>query len=226
MPRKPFAWSYSRLTSFENCGHRHQQVDLDKIFREEEGPALAFGHKVHKALENACKVGAPLPSELRQYQPAVNAIIKLPGNKFYEQDLAINKHFEPVAYFAKDAWYRCKVDVLVLAKDKALAIDWKTGKVKDDRDQLALNALAIFMHYPKIREIKTLYRWLTSTTTTPPIVYRRETINETIKPILPRVDRYQRAYDNDAFVPFPSGLCHGYCPVKTCEHWRGGRSNR
>lgn len=227
MARKPFAWSYSRLSAFETCARRHQQVDLDKNYKEEEGPALFFGNKLHSAMQKAGETGAPLPDDLARYQASIDAIIALPGTKSYELKLAINEQLEPVAYFATDAWYRGVVDALVINGKRAVAVDWKTGKIKDDTDQLALNAVALFSHYPKLQEITTLYRWLTQpdSNATPPIKYTRDEISRVLMPILPRVKRYRHAYENELFVPSPSGLCRGYCPVKSCEHWQGKKTD-
>jgi hypothetical protein len=36
--------------------------------------------------------------------------------------------------------------------------------------------------------------------------------------------QYAEAFKSDTWQARPSGLCHGWCPVTTCEHWKPKRS--
>ena len=35
--------------------------------------------------------------------------------------------------------------------------------------------------------------------------------------------QYAEAFKGDVWQPRPSGLCNGWCPVKTCAHWKPRR---
>ena len=61
-----------------------------------------------------------------------------------EQMLAIDKDFSPCEWFAKNAWYRAKVDASWRLRDRAGIIDWKTGKIVEDSVQLMLSAACMF----------------------------------------------------------------------------------
>ena len=37
---------------------------------------------------------------------------------------------------------------------------------------------------------------------------------------IPRIRRMERAYEQDTWPAKPSGLCAGWCPVKTCPHYK------
>ena len=36
--------------------------------------------------------------------------------------------------------------------------------------------------------------------------------------------QYAQAFKTDTWQPRPSGLCNGWCPVKTCEFWQPKRN--
>ena len=42
----------------------------------------------------------------------------------------------------------------------AILIDWKTGKIEHDTQQLALNAACIFAFWPDIQMVTTQYVWI------------------------------------------------------------------
>ena len=47
-PQKPFAWSYTALTGFENCPHRHWRTKVVKDIADPPGEAALFGQRAHK----------------------------------------------------------------------------------------------------------------------------------------------------------------------------------
>lgn len=220
--RKPFTWSVSKLNSFETCPRRLQMVELDKIFQEEPNPASKFGLDLHKALENYCRSEGetPMPPKMQTYQAIGDKVLALPGRKFYELKLALTSDLDPCQFFDRDAWFRCVVDVLISSDGgrRGATLDYKTGKIKDDPSQLELNALAMFAHYPKMETIEARYWWITKGGGFSKFSFSRGDLADAWRTYLPRVKRYQKAYETNDFPPRPSGLCRNYCPVKTCEH--------
>ena len=214
---KSFAWSHSRLSSFETCPLRYEQVDLLKRYSD-DNPAGARGQAIHKALEDYCRDGVPFPAEYAEFRDVGDRVRALGGEKKFEQKLAVTERFEPCEFFDKAVWFRCVVDVLVLSGRRAAALDYKTGKVKLDHDQLALNAGAIFAHYPEVDVVDTRYWWICYGGGMTKKRFFRHSVGEVWSAFLPRVNAFRNAVSQNKFLPKPSGLCKRHCPVDTCPH--------
>lgn len=223
---KSFAWSHSRLSGYELCPKRHKLVDLDKKYDEGPKPAMEFGSDLHKALEEYTRDGTPMPPDMKPYKHIGDKVRALPGDKLYECKLALSPEFEPVSFFARNVWFRCVVDVLVLDSayrpKRGAAVDYKTGKIKNDPAQLMLNAAAIFAHYPTVETVDTRYWWLTKGETFTSRTYLRAELPEIWNKFLPRAKRYQQAVETGKFPANPGGLCRKWCPVTECEFHGGG----
>jgi hypothetical protein len=222
---KPFAWSISRLSAYELCPKRHHEVDLKKTFEETPGPEREFGTRVHKALEEACRDGKPLPPDLRPYQDIVDKVLGLPGHKTYEQRMGIDRHFQPCGFFDPEVWLRVVADVLVVSfdGDRAAVVDYKTGKIKPDMSQLKLNAAVIFATYPRVFHVDVAYWWVAQGKKLTRATYSRvDDLASIWNEFLNRVNAYESAYVEDRFPATPSGICKRWCPVRTCEFHGGG----
>ena len=223
---KPVAWSHSALTSFETCPRRHYLIKVVKKVKEKEGEALQHGKVVHTQLENRLKDGMPLPPHLVQFEPLVSRLLQKKGTPLVECQWAVDKSFNPVAWYAKSVWCRAVVDAGIVNDTAALLLDWKTGKRKLDSDQLKLSAGMTFAQYPKVQTVVTGFVWLGAgkmDTET----YQRAQIGDIWGAFLPRVARLEAAYKEQKWEPRPSGLCRNYCPVPKaqCEFsgWKSGR---
>ena len=158
---KPFSWSYSKIKNYRTCPFRYKKIDVDKTYKEDfSGPDLAWGNHVHKAFERRISMGQPFPADLAIYEDAALRLLQAPGKIMVEQQLAITKDLTPCAWFADDAWFRAIADFLAVAGKVALAIDYKTGKILEDSQQLALLAETIFAHYPEVEAVRTEFWWL------------------------------------------------------------------
>jgi hypothetical protein len=213
---KAFAWSYSKIKNFETCPKRYWHLDVAKDVKEEEGEALAYGNTVHAVLA-ARLLGTPLPAHFKHLEPWADKILKTPGKILTEQKLAINKDFNPVSWFDKEAWYRGIADVIKITGRVALAIDWKTGKIIEDGSQLALMAQCIFSHHPEVERIRTEFVWIKEDATTRADFSRHDMV-DVWRGILPRVALLQKAHEAATFPPKPGGLCRKWCPIVSCPH--------
>jgi hypothetical protein len=104
-------------------------------------------YRVHDALAQALKGEAELPVEMQQYAAWVDRVKRGAGKLYVEQKYAINRQFQKTTYFADDVWYRGVGDVVRIAGNLALVLDWKTGKILEDSVQLMLMAQCLFSHY-------------------------------------------------------------------------------
>lgn len=213
------AWSYSALTSWETCPRRHAEIKLIRRVADEKGEAALWGTTVHTAFENRLKHKTPLPEWGKTWEPVCARLEASPGVLQVEQKVALTETFEPCDFFdrRKTVWVRAVADVAIYGDKVIFTNDWKTGKFKEDTDQLRLSAAIQLSHKPKAEKVSIMYSWLKDGRTT------RETITREMVPgiwadFLPRVKRMQWGIENEKFDPKPSGLCRKHCPVISCEH--------
>lgn len=222
-PPARFSTSYSKIKAFENCPKKYGHLYVTKDVKEEDSEHLRIGNEIHLALAKAVKDNVPLPKDLEIHQHWVDkfrAGMGTPGvTVLVEQKLAINDKFQPVEFFAKDAWFRAIVDVAKLIDDVGVVADWKTGKVIDDSVQLALFAAVVFAHHPQIKKLRTEFIWLSHDATTRED-FDRNDMAELWSIMLPRIDMIENAHKSMDFPAVESGLCR-WCPVKTCLHYKG-----
>src|SRR5699024_6908309 len=102
----------------------------------------------------------------------------------------------------------------------ALAIDYKTGKIVEDSEQLALMAECIFSHYPEVEAVRTEFWWLKDDAATRQNYYRNNR-SATWASILPEVMTLENAHKTLDFPPRQSGLCRKHCIVTECP-FHGG----
>lgn len=213
---KKWAWSYSKLKNYATCPKRYYLIDVEKKYQEPEGEALKWGNRVHKAFQLRIEKGTPFPSDMpAEFEAAAQRLLKSPGIIKVEQQLAIREDLTPCEWFAKDAWYRGIADFLSIHGPVALAIDYKTGKIVEDSEQLALMAECIFSHYPEVLAVRTEFWWLAEEAATMEVFYRKDR-KKVWEKVLPRVVALKKAHDDVNFPPKQSGLCRKHCVVTEC----------
>lgn len=163
------AWSYSRLTTFEQCPQRAKLAYIDRI-PEPERPlppgktehANDRGTRIHEAAEMYVRGGVELLPELAAFADEFDNLRSLysEGKVSLEGEWGINRQWQPVAWMAQDVWCRVKLDALVrLSPTQAIVIDYKTGKKSGNEvkhtEQCQLYSVATLDRYPELEEIKT-----------------------------------------------------------------------
>ncbi len=215
-PKKPFAWSFSALTRYENCPKQYYHLNVAKDFKEEDSDFAADGKVIHDGMYACLPKGKPLPLPIRHMESLAKPFADAEGEKHGEMKLALNRKFEPVDFFAPDVWVRAVVDLLIVRNTEAIVIDWKTGKVKDDFTQLRLTAAILSRYMPEVDFFKLVYVWVKHkeiTKKTATLSMHTLLWNE----LLPRVSKIESAIRETTFPARPSGLCR-WCPVRTCPH--------
>jgi len=210
------AWTYSRLESFETCPKKFYHLSVAKDYSDPPTEATKWGERVHKAMEDRITIGTPLPEGMQQWQSIADKIASLPGEKLAETKLAIDRGFQPTDW--KSAWSRGIADLLVTYKNTAVVLDYKTGKRKPS-EQLALYAAYAFAYYPKLERVTTGFVWLKEKKIDKKD-FTREEVPVIWQELLPKVRKLESAYERDAWPARPSGLCRGWCPVKSCPHYK------
>jgi hypothetical protein len=226
-PKKKFAWSYSALTAHRTCPKKYLETYLLKNWPEDESEQQKWGNELHKAMADGIIKGAKLPPTMARFQEWVDNIRKIAGPHVEvrtELKLAFDDKFQAASYFDPQVWFRGIADVLVLIPSHrtAIAIDWKTGKVLNETDQLATMAQCVFANHPSIDTVGTIYAWLGYNTQTVKI-FERHNMAAVWNDLWPDVLALKNSYDTDTYPAKPSGLCKRWCPVTTCTyHGKGG----
>jgi CRISPR/Cas system-associated exonuclease Cas4 (RecB family) len=216
------AWSYSRLSTYEQCPRKYWHESVAKTIPFEKTEEMRYGDEWHKAAELFVRDGKQLPLHMRHWQPTLQQLRDAPGEKIVEQQIALNQQWVPVEWFAKDAWLRVKSDLTIINGKEAVQFDYKTGKPKDDFTQLRLNSAVTFHLAPEVEKIKHAFLW-TKTKSTTSEVMTKDQVPDFWAEMLPRVARYQEAHDQQNFPPRQGFLCRGWCKVKQCQFWEPKR---
>jgi len=210
------AWTYSQLDKFETCPRQFFHVRVAKDVVEPPTEATLWGERVHTAFEDRVSKGTPLPEGMTQWESFASKLSRLNGDKYCEQQMALDSSFQPTDW--KSAWTRGIADLLVVDGAQAIVMDYKTGKRKLT-EQLMLYAGYTFAHYPQVNVVTTGFVWLKDKKIDKE-TYSRQEIPKIWNSFLPRVRKLELAYEKNAWPVRPSGLCRGWCPVKTCEFYK------
>ena len=215
---KPFAWSYSKIKNYRVCPKKYYHVDVAKDFKEDESEILTWGNLVHKAFAERLSKKKPLPIGMEEYEPMLAGVEHSVGKLYVEQKYGLKQDLTGTGFFGADVWYRGIADVVKIHDDRAVAIDWKLGKVIEDSMQLALVAACVFGHFPSVRKVESIYVWLKFDADTKQ-TFTREDMPNVWSAVLPDVSILKKAHEDMLFEPKPGGLCEKWCPVKSCPHW-------
>jgi hypothetical protein len=215
---RPLPWSFSALNKFTTCPNQYYETKVLKNFKDESGEAALWGTYVHKCIEDFVNEDKAFPENTEAYLDQVYGVIDDDCVDIQaEIKLALSNKFEPCDW--NDAWVRGIIDLLKMNTDTAWAVDWKLGKIKPDSKQLKLFALLILYHYPEVQTVHTSFEWLQFKQRTQE-TYTRDQIPQLWKCFIPDLTQYTRAFKTDTWQKRPSGLCNGWCPVESCQHWR------
>ena len=139
------------------------------------------------------------------------------GTLQVEQKLTLNENLTPTTWWEKDAWLRSILDVLIVFEDKAIVMDWKTGKRRPDFAQLEMFALQVFSHFPNIKKVQSTFVWLKDMALDSHTYTRLDAEDMWVK-LLSKTERINQSVANNNWPPRPSGLCR-FCPAKNiCEY--------
>lgn len=176
-------YSYSKQESWNSCPQKFKFNYIDKIKIKTEHSAFEKGSYFHKVIEDELSSDLPwytesefnfkLLNQLEQdtlktqtklflsstyYSNVKTAFDK--SESYVERGFSFNENWEAIEY-TKSSIFLGYIDCLMLMKDQAVVIDWKTGKYKEDKwqtyDQVMLYALWVFKMYPKIETVKGVY---------------------------------------------------------------------
>lgn len=211
------AWSYSVLSMFEQCRKKFYHLKVAKDAKDSDSAFAGEGKEVHDAMFKRVIKGVDLPLPIRHYEKFARRFADAEGEKHGELKLCLNTAFQPVDWFAKDAWVRAIVDLLIVKGDTVIIVDWKTGKVRIDWTQLELTAAIVSRLMPEIKHFKLVFVWLREGKVNTKDLHKGD-MRGVWADLLPRVKAIEVAKKTTDFPATESGLCR-YCPVSQCPHY-------
>lgn len=177
------AWSFSRLTAFEECPYR---VYLSTVMKAPEPPRddnhpLERGSRIHKEAEDYLNgTTDTLPkslTKLADYYTAMKERTKTLKHGV-EVPWAVTKDWELCDWWAPDVWFRLKTDYFEFLDPTAMKqVDHKTGKSYGKEvaraQQGQLYAATGFVLYPEVEAISVSFAYIDEGKVTPEINYSR-----------------------------------------------------
>lgn len=210
--------SYSFYNQLENCPHQAYHRYVAKTLPYVESPEMAWGNKVHAALEHHIKSGTTLPDEMaaatglaKQFRDMSKVVAVR-----CELQLAMTVDGHPCDYKDYDnVWFRGKLDCVTRTDAWAWMVDWKTGNPREDPFELECGALLLKVNRPELADIKGEYFWLKTGS-----AGLRYTLNDHARYYAKLVNlrRDAETYLQSGEWPKKKSPLCGWCAVRSCEH--------
>ncbi len=206
---RPLVGSYTLLNTYDICPHQAYRRMVAKDIPFVETAEMSHGSKVHAGMEKRIKTGHVIYPE---YEPFVAAFI--PYGPHAEVKMGIRSNGEPCDFFAGDVWFRGKLDVVVTWEANAFIGDWKTGKVRENADELELFGVMLKARQPNLQKITGSYIWLKTGT-----IGQKYDLSDTagkFRSLASRMDELHNAQKFDHWPKQEGPLC-AWCSVLDCE---------
>lgn len=157
----PVVWSYTFLDVYDRCKLQAKERFITKTLKFKPSPESEYGNLVHGRMDDFFRGKRnSLGDELSKFQPIADQAKAAKGLRFSEYDIGIRIDWGKTSFFGRDVWGRCKLDYAVIDGPNALILDWKTGKKREDPLELEIQALALKVAHPEIKNIWGCYMWL------------------------------------------------------------------
>lgn len=160
-------YSYSRLSVHKQCPRKFHYTYVMKLPKKPgDITPLLKGGAVHSILENHPEKSSHKLAP--KYIHIADNFLRTRLGKRYLSESSIREfsfgllsNFTPTEYSDKKAVFRGSVDYICVIDGRLHLIDWKTGKLKEEKwqdfDQLMFYAVYFFHRYPNVDEIKISY---------------------------------------------------------------------
>jgi hypothetical protein len=213
--------SHTMLKTFDNCPWKGFRMYISKdLPKLEQTREMQLGSAVHKALAAFISRGRPLPEEFRKYETLASPLGREQPSTFTELPLAVDRNGQPCGFFDDGVFCRGYGDVVVIRNNRAAVFDWKTGKKREDPDELRLHGMMLNASHPELKSIIGHYVWLKNVDLGVPSIGSAHDVSDTTatwQGLEQQMDEIEHMLINNNFPKQPNPLC-GYCPVHDCEH--------
>lgn len=206
--------SYSFCNDFLSCPRKCWHKFVARDLPKETTPAMAEGVRVHEAFAKRLTEGGSLPADMRQYE-SLCARLRM-RCIHVETPMGMTAGGKGTSFF-ENPFARGKADVVVMNGDKALVVDWKTGKKREDPLELEILSTLIRANNSDIKTFKGCYVWLKEGK----LGAMHELDPERGRRTLDSVHAAALEQGDGEWAPTPNALC-GFCNVSSCEHNKKG----
>lgn len=215
---KPFVHSYSAGKQFEQCHFRFYQDRVLRKYPFVQGPEAKEGDEIHSAFEKYFKYELDFPKKHAEFQIIAERLKRKHGETQVESKWGLRKDFSPCGYFDNDVYYRYRNDYLRVMDNKAVLIDWKTGKAGyPDIDQLVEGAICVFQHYPDVENITAALMFIRHNVTELR-TYERQYLDDYVDAMAYKYAEVDAVMKRGVYEKQQGPLCP-WCPVTDCEFW-------
>lgn len=226
---RPFSWSFSNLQAFENCPASYAASRYYCTAPYVQSEAAKWGDRIHKVPEQAINSQPITEPDLRPHvEPYLEKflLMRKAGAKVEaEVEIVLDRHMKLLtsrkAWFSKEAWMRVKLDVVVTSGSFSHYFDWKTGKVRDNDDQLRICNAALSIARPELERLSGKFIYTKEKYVSPGVTLTQKNIRDIWADTLPRVQRIEDAWKTETFPARPSGLCPWCSEYNNCAYARG-----
>ena len=194
-------------------------MNIAKDYHVSETEAMRYGTEAHLVAEEFIRDGKPVPSKFAYMKDPLTALSNRRGNKLTEIRMGLTSDLEPCEFMAKNVWWRGIADLVIMDKETAWVVDYKTSKSAQyaDKGQLELMAMATFKHFPKIKKVHAGLLFVIAKK----LIKQKYT--DDMQPALwdkwlASYKRMEIAYEEDVWNARPSGLCKKHCAVIECVY--------
>lgn len=196
--------SYTSLSTWLTCPAKYNAIYIDKRVKRGTSPALERGLQTHERLQMAVRTGVE-PEGLRLPPKLIQSLHAAQAET--EVCLRIREDGSPTTDKAASALVGY-LDVLLQHQNRALCIDWKTGKFRPDMFQADVYRTLVEAHHATTSfEFAWVYTDLGRVHTVCPDAGATARVASVM---------WQVEAD-DKFRPIPGPLCR-WCPVHECRY--------
>lgn len=230
VPQGTEQWSFSSLSTYESCPHKHK---LRKRLRipEPELPMPAGkterandrGTRIHTGCEEYVGwVTDVMPPEMKPFAVHLERVRSwFPlGYVFMEGEWGIDHEWAQADW--NSAWGRAKLDLLIMPPhlpNTAVVVDYKSGRIDGNEvkhvDQGSLYAAYVFTRFPNINRVIVEFWYCDAEALTKNVYFR----NTSVVPIMRRFNqRVLRMSDDKMCPPRPDKFGCKWCGYADTEH--------
>lgn len=222
-------FSYTLLRDYGNCPEAVRQITILKNYKKTFTGDMLNGTDVHNVLEKRIKNGPGIYKAEFEFGDKVVHAFEKRGTVEAEVPLAVNRWLQPISFWGEsgvgakiDPLIRGKFDVVVTSGDAVVYADWKTGKPYENNEmQFRIGALLLFAARPAVQQVTGLNVWLKTGKLGQPYVFTRERASIEWAPLMKKMAEIDARKTDVEWEKQDGPLC-SYCPVKSCNFYRGG----
>lgn len=213
--------SHTFLRDWDNCPHKTYRRFIKKDLPKFVGTAATkWGDEVHTAFEVRIKHGTAFPQGMERFE-AIAAPLVAAGARA-EKMLGITEDGRQCDFFAPDVWLRGKIDATVFKKQWEIAaiFDWKSGKRREEKDELEVHGVLLKAWQPTVQKITAHYVWLQDNEVGK--AYDVSNTEAKLADIRSVMNTVRNCMEIENFPKRRNPLC-GWCEVLDCENNTKGR---